>query len=231
MAPTTTDHFACLDARTATVARRLHTQADRQMLRLAPLLLPKLPAYLLGRPTSFTPRQQRAMDDKFLALERAQAAYSYAQARAVRARTVVEFGTSFGLSTLWLAAAVRDNGGGTVIGTELVEHKAEQAQAHIREAGLEEYVDIRQGDALDTLRDLPGPVDFLLNDGFPDAALDVLQLLTPALRPGAVVITDNVGVMRGDYATYTAWIRNPHNGFVSLRVPFRTGTEVSVRTE
>jgi hypothetical protein len=66
---------------------------------------------------------------------------------------------------LWLAAAVRDNGGGTVIGTELVEHKAEQARAHVREAGLEEYVDIRYGDARGTLRDLPRPVDFLLNDG------------------------------------------------------------------
>jgi hypothetical protein len=55
----------------------------------------------------------------------------------------------------------------------------------------------------------------------------VLKLLTPALRPGAVVVTDNVGAMRGDY---TAWIRNSGNGFVSLRMPFRTGTEVSVRT-
>jgi predicted O-methyltransferase YrrM len=230
MSSTATDHFAFLDPRTAAVARRLHAQADREMLRLAPLLLPKLPAMVLGRSTSVTPRQRRAMDDKFLALARTQAAYCYAQARAVRARTVVEFGTSFGVSTLWLAAAVRDNGGGMVIGTELVGHKAEQARAHVREAGLEEYVDIRQGDARETLCDLSGPVDFLLNDGWPEAALDVLTLLTPALRPGAVVVTDNVGAMRGDYADYTAWIRNPDNGFVSLRVPFRTGTEISVRT-
>jgi predicted O-methyltransferase YrrM len=230
MSATASYHFACLDPRTAEVARRLHAQADRQLLRVLPALLPKLPAMVLGRSTSTSPRQRRAMDDKFLALDRAQGAYCYAQARAVQARTVVEFGTSFGVSTLWLAAAVRDNGGGTVIGTELVEHKAEQARAHVREAGLEEYVDIRQGDARATLRDLSGPVDFLLNDGWPEAALHVLRLLTPALRPGAVVVTDNVGAMRGDYADYTAWIRNPDNGYVSLTVPFRTGTEVSVRT-
>lgn len=230
MSSTATDHFDCLDPRTAAVARRLHAQADRDILRLAPVLLPKLPSMLLGRATSTTPRQRRAMEDKFLALDRTQAAYCYAQARAVQARTVVEFGTSFGVSTLWLAAAVRDNGGGTVIGTELVERKAEQARAYVREAGLEEYVDIRQGDARETLRDLTGPVDFLLNDGWPEAALDVLKLLTPALRVGAVVITDNVGAMRGDYADYVAWIRDPGNGFVSLRVPLGTGTEISVRT-
>jgi predicted O-methyltransferase YrrM len=103
----------------------------------------------------------------------------------VQTRTIVEFGTSFGVSTLWLAAAVRDNGGCTVIATELVEHKAEQARAHVREAELEEYLDIRQGDERETLRDLPGPVDFLLNDGWPEAALDVLKLVAPALRPGA----------------------------------------------
>jgi predicted O-methyltransferase YrrM len=130
---------------------------------------------------------------------------------------VVEFGTSFGVSTLWLAAAVRDNGGGMVVGTELIAHKAEQARANVREAGLGDYVDIRTGNALDTLRDLDGPVDLLLNDGFPAACLDVLKLVTPALRPGAVVIADNVGAMRGDYADYVEWIRDPANGFVSVR--------------
>ncbi|MFE2070426.1 hypothetical protein ACFXDH_50090 [Streptomyces sp. NPDC059467] len=91
-------------------------------------------------------------------------------------------------------------------------------------------MDIRQGGARETSRDLPGPIDFLLNDGWPEVVLDVLRPLTPALRPRAVVVTDNVGAMRGDYADHTAWIRLPDKGFVSLRVSFRTGTEVSVRT-
>jgi predicted O-methyltransferase YrrM len=149
----------------------------------------------------------------------------------VQARRVVEFGTSFGVSTIWLAAAVRDNGGGSVIGTEMVPAKAESARAHLREAGLADHVDIRTGDALETLRDLDGPVDLMLNDGFPDAALDVLRLVAPQLRPGAVVITDNVGVTRGGYADYVAWVRDPANGFISVRVPYRGGTEVSVRVD
>ena len=124
---------------------------------------------------------------------------------------------------------MRDNGGGTVIGTERVPGKAERARAHLREAGLGQYADIRLGDALETLRDIDGPVDFLLNDGFPDAALDVHRLVTPALRPGALVITDNVGLMPEDYAPYLAWIRDPAHGFISVQVPFHGGTEVSVR--
>ena len=225
-----TDAFSVLDRRTAAVLRRLHAEADRQTPRLVTSLLSKLPALVLRRSMSLTPRRMATLDDKFLALERAQAAFCYAQARAIRATRIVEFGTSFGVSTLWLAAAVRDNGGGTVIGTELVADKVERARAHVRETGLERYVDIRPGDALDTLRDLDGPVDFLLNDGFPAAALDVLRLVTPALRPGAVVITDNVGAMRADYAEYLAWLRDPANGFVSVELPFRAGTEMSVRT-
>lgn len=224
-----TDAFALLDPRTAGVLRRLHAEADRQAPRVAASLLTRAPALLRGRALKFSPAQVRAFDDKYLALGKTQAAFCHVQARAVRARRVVEFGTSFGISTLWLAAAVRDNGGGTVVGTELVPDKAERARANVREAGLEEFVDIRTGNALDTLRELEGPVDLMLNDGFPDAALDVLKLVTPALRPGAVVITDNVGVMRGDYADYVAWIRDPGHGFVSVQVPFRSGTEVSVR--
>lgn len=225
------DPFALLDPRTAGVLRRLHGAADRQTPALMAHYLPKLPALLRGRAVEFTTEQMRTFyADKYIALERPQAAFCYAQVRALGARRVVEFGTSFGISTLWLAAAVRDNGGGTVIGTELVAEKAEQARRHVQEAGLEAFVEIRTGDALETLRDLDGPVDFLLNDGFPNHALDVLTLVAPRLRTGAVVITDNVGTMRGNYADYLAWLRDPGNGFASIRVPFKSGTEMSVRT-
>lgn len=225
------DPLAVLDPQAAGVLRRLHLANDRQLPRILLRLARDLPALALGRPRRSSPTAAEQMTDAFLALGREQAAYCYAQARAARARRIVEFGTSFGVSTIWLAAAVRDNGGGTVIGTEMVPAKAERALSHVREAGLADHVDIRVGDALETLRDLDGPVDLMLNDGFPDAALDVLRLVTPHLRPGAVVITDNVGMMRGDYADYMAWLHNPANGFISVRVPYKGGTEVSVRVD
>ncbi|WP_153415905.1 O-methyltransferase [Nocardia macrotermitis] len=223
------DPFVLLDGRAAGVVRRLHSGNDRQLPRMLGRLARDLPALVLGRPRRADADAPERFEDAYLALGREQAAFCYAQARAVRARRVVEFGTSFGVSTIWLAAAVRDNGGGTVIGTEMVAAKAERARANVRAAGLADQVEIRTGDALETLRDLEEPVDLMLNDGFPDAALDVLRLIAPRLRTGAVVITDNVGVMRGDYAEYVSWVRDPANGFVSVQVPYKGGTEVSIR--
>ncbi|TCK22187.1 O-methyltransferase [Pseudonocardia endophytica] len=227
MTAPTPDVFSMLDPRSTAVLERLYAEARDQ----APPDVPGAEdAADRAGAEALIEAQIRAFDDQFLSLDRDQAAYCYLQARATGARTVVEFGTSLGLSTIWLAAAVRDNGGGTVIGTERVRAKAERARTHLQEAGLDQYVDIRLGDARETLRGLDGPVDLLLNDGFPDAALDVHRLVAPAMRAGAVVITDNVGLMPEQYAAYLAWLRDPANGFVSVQVPFHGGTEISVRT-
>jgi predicted O-methyltransferase YrrM len=211
---------------------RLHAEADAQRSRLVLAflgLLPRLlPGLLLRRALPWD-RIEPRLSDKFIALDRDQGVLCYLLARALGARRIVEFGTSFGISTVYLAAAVRDNGGGVVIGTELVPEKAARARAHLREAGLEEFADIRLGDARETLRELDGPVDFFLNDGFPRFALAVLRLVAPRLRHGAVVVTDNVGAFPADYAEYVAWLRDPVNGFLSTFARLNEGTEVSVR--
>ncbi|MCX5555116.1 O-methyltransferase [Streptomyces sp. NBC_00038] len=116
----------------------------------------------------------------------------YLLARSRSARTVVEFGTSFGVSTICLAAALRDNGGGLLIGTEFEPGKAAAARRSLAEAGLDDLVDIRDGDALDTLsRGIPGPVDLVFLDGAKNLYLDVLRLLEPHLAPNALVVADN----------------------------------------
>lgn len=126
-----------------------------------------------------------------------QGAALYALVRAARPALVVEFATSLGFSTVFLAAAVRDNGEGRIVSAELVPEKAHAARASLAEVGLDPYVEIREGDALDTLADLPaGQVDLLVLDGWPSGAqpsIDrrVLDLVTPALRPGAIVFDDN----------------------------------------
>jgi len=226
------DPFALIqDARTKGVLERLHTKADKQTPGLLLHYLPKIPWLLLGQKIHFKEAQLGTFyADKYIALEPQQAAYCYLVARSLKAKCIVEFGTSFGISTIWLAAAVRANGGGKVIGTEIVPAKAEQAQRNIDEAGLSEYVEIRQGDATTTLKELPDGVDMLLNDGFPTLALDIVKLVAPRMREGGVVITDNVGMFQGNYAEYIKHMRNPDNGFASMLLPFKSGTELSVRT-
>ena len=154
----------------------------------------------------------------------------YLLARSTRAERVVEFGTSFGVSTIYLAAAVRDNGGGQVVGTELHPQKVEIARRNLMEAGLDDLVDVRAGDALQTLAGLSEPIDLLLLDGFPAMHLDVLRLLEPLLRPGALVVAD--GVPGGDEVLrrYHEHVRDAGHGYLSLEVPLGDTLEVSLRT-
>jgi predicted O-methyltransferase YrrM len=207
---------------------RLHREADRQTLGLVRAGLPQLPRLLLGRGLRSEPLEN-ALADKYIPLEPAQGMLCYLLCRSLRARRIVEFGTSFGISTIYLALAVRDNGGGRVIGTELVGAKAARARDHLREAGLADYVEIREGNALDTLRVLDGPVDFFLNDGFPRFALDVLRLVAPRLREGAIVLADNVGLFRAEHTDYLAFVRDPSNGFCSGTLALAEDAELSVR--
>jgi len=156
--------------------------------------------------------------------------FLYVCARARQAGRIVEFGTSFGVSTIYLAAALRDGGGGHLISTELEPAKAARAQQNLADAGLDHLVDIRVGDALETLRDgVEGPVDLVLLDGAFSLYLPVLELVESQLAPGALVIAENAIDDDGDYLTY---VRNPDNGYRSLPLPFEPhrGNELSVRT-
>lgn len=216
------------DARVRSVLADLHAQADRQERWLPLRFLDQVPSLLLGRGIDWD-RFGNRLQDQFICLEPSQGMFCYLTARALGARHVVEFGTSFGVSTIYLALAVRENGGGRVIGTEFVPHKAAQAREHLRRAGLEDLVEIREGDARETLRDLDQPVDLLLCDGFPPAMLPVAQLVAPSLRVGGVVIADNVGAFWGDHREYLGWIRDPANGFQSAMLAMNEGTELSVK--
>src|SRR5271156_497995 len=152
----------------------------------------------------------------------------YLLCRGMRATRVVEFATSIGMSTLYFAAAMRDNGGGTVIGSELVPAKVVTAKRNLAEAGLAEYAEIRQGDARQTLRDLGGPVDFALIDGWPleegpSLALQVIKIVAPQIRVGGYVMNDNAE------PDFLEFVRDPGNGFLSVTLPIKNGTELSVK--
>lgn len=171
--------------------------------------------------------------DKLVALDRDKAELCYQLCRAIDARRVVEAGTSHGVSTLYLAAAVRDNvraggGGGVVIGTENEPGKAAAARAHFEQAGLADFIDLREGDLRETLKRIDGPVDFMLVDIWVAMARPALEIVAPRLRRGAVVVCDNTAQHRSDYADYFAYLEDPANGFRTMTLPFDGGLEVSV---
>lgn len=152
----------------------------------------------------------------------------YLLCRAMNATRVVDFATSVGMSAIYFAAAMRDNGGGQVIGAELVAAKAQTAHHNLTDAGLSDYVDIRVGDARETLKNVGGPVDFVLIDGWPLAdgptlARQVIEVVAPQLRIGGYVLNDNAE------PDFLAWIRDPENGFISVTLPIKRGTELAVK--
>ena len=174
------------------------------------------------------------MSDKLIALERDKAEFCYQLCRALRATRVVEAGTSFGVSTLYLAAAVRDNlrgdgGKGVVIGTEHEPRKAAIARANFAEAGLSDLIDLREGDLQQTLVDIRGPIDFMLIDIWTPMARPALELVAPALRPGAIVVSDNTTQFREAYRDYFEFVNDPANGLRTMTLPFEGGLELTVR--
>jgi predicted O-methyltransferase YrrM len=210
------------------VLDRLHRNAGRQTLRLVGLGAAMARDKLVGRAGSL-PAEVERLRRLYVPVSQKQGEFLYLVARSLRAERIVEFGTSFGISTLYLAAAVEDNGGGVVIGSELEPNKVATARRNLEEAGLAKLVEIREGDAQETLRDPGGMVDLVLLDGFKSLYLPILEMLTPHLRRGAVVIADNIFTFRRALAPYVAFVRDPDNGFFSVTLLLGDGTEYSVR--
>jgi predicted O-methyltransferase YrrM len=164
------------------------------------------------------------LKDVPLAVSRETGTLLYMLARACQARNVIEFGTSFGISTLHLAAALRDNGGGRLVTSEFEPSKVERARANLTAGGVVDLVEFREGDALVTLKsELPETIDLVLLDGAKALYPDILGLLESRLRPGALVIADNA-----DHSPdYLKRVRKPGGGYIS--VPFAEDVELSMR--
>ena len=103
------------------------------------------------------------------------------------------------------------------------------ARAHFAEAGLADFIDLREGDLRNTLVGIPGPVDFMLIDIWTPMAKPALALIHPHLREGAVVICDNTQQFREAYSEYFEFVHNPHNGMRTMTLPFEGGLEFTVR--
>lgn len=221
------------DAPLEALIDRLHAQSVGQNETVVSYFMKRASEGTLDWNT-FDDSMHSFMSDKLIALDRDKAEFCYQLCRALRATRVVEAGTSFGVSTLYLAAAVRDNlssdgGAGVVIGTEHEPEKAAIARANFAEAGLSDLIDLREGDLRQTLADIRGPIDFMLIDIWTPMARPALELVTPALRPGAIVISDNTTQFREAYQDYFEFVNDPANRLRTMTLPFEGGLELTVR--
>jgi|HubBroStandDraft_6_1064221.scaffolds.fasta_scaffold07055_6 predicted O-methyltransferase YrrM len=200
-------------------------------------LIPRLPIYAWARlKGALADRtvQHRVFFDVYSAVTPERGALLYLMARAIHAKRVVEFGSSFGISTIYLATAVRDNcesgcnPAPEVIGSEMEPHKLSEAAKNIRAAGLSDIAKILPGDALETLQTVEGPVDLAFLDGRKDLYLPVLKLLKPKLRPGAVILSDNIFTFDKEVTLFLEYVQSGKNGFASSTLKISDGVELSV---
>lgn len=147
-------------------------------------------------------------------------------ARSLEAPTILELGTSFGYSGIWLAEAARATGG-RLITMELHGYKSAYAHDMAEKAGLADHVDFRVGDAVAMIGDLVGEVDFVLVDLWKDLYLPCLEAFYPKLNPGAIVVADNM-IRPGneDVRRYGRAVR-ALPGMTSVLLPVGSGIEVS----
>ncbi|OJJ29732.1 hypothetical protein ASPWEDRAFT_63264 [Aspergillus wentii DTO 134E9] len=177
----------------------------------------------------------RLMLDKFIALDQDKCEFTYQLIHAMGATNIVEAGTSFGVSTIYLALAVAGTKtatgkSGIVIATEKEKEKAAIARQYWAQCGpaVEQEIDLREGDLLETLKEGLPQVDLLLLDIWAPLSLPTLKTVLPRLRPGAVVLTDNTISGAKGYADLLAYLRAPENGFFNQTLPFTNGFEMSV---
>jgi predicted O-methyltransferase YrrM len=183
----------------------------------------------VDRPLAEMSSQERAdaLATQYMPISEPGGKLLYGLIRCARPSTVIEFGTSFAISTIYLAAAVADSGAGHVYTTELNLAKVETARANLVEAGLGDHVTVLPGDALETLAGIPGPIGIVLLDGWKDLYVPVLKSLEDRLAPGALVVADDSTFP--SMAGYLAYIRDPANGYVSVDFPVEDGMEISCR--
>lgn len=105
-------------------------------------------------------------------------------------QNIVEFGTSFGISTLFLAQGVIETEG-RIITTELIESKAQKAIENFKKAGVNDLIEVRIGDAVETLKNHNAPIDLLLLDGWKDLYLKIFQMLESNFHAKTIIYVDN----------------------------------------
>lgn len=193
------------DSAVSTVLARLHDEAAGDDVRWA-----ERKRRQAAEPAAPGPDPLIRMGELYIAVSRSEGEFLYFLARAAKATRLVEFGASYGISTIYLGAAARDNGG-RLVTSEVHPDKCAASRANVEAAGLADVVSLLEGDALETLQTAKGPIDFVFLDGWKSLYLPVLKLLQPKLAPGCVVIADNVDFEAAQ--DYVAYVRSADAGF------------------
>jgi predicted O-methyltransferase YrrM len=209
------------DPKVASALERMYTESNEQMAALR-----DGGGRFADLANATAQERADALSDIYMPVTPEAGRLLYSLVRATRPQTVVEFGMSFGLSGIHLAAALKDNGSGRLVTTELSAAKIAAAKRNFADAGLADVVTVLEGDALNTLATVSGPVDFVLLDGWKELYLPVVKLLEPQLSPGTLIVADNTNM--ADTQPYLDYVRDPANGYVSVNFLARDSDSMEI---
>lgn len=209
------------DSRVTTALERMYSETEQQMH-----LLRERRDELERLSSASAQERADAFSDFYIPVTPEAGRLLYSLVRATRPATVVEFGMSYGISAIHLASAVRDNGSGRVVTTELSAPKIAAAKRTFAETGLDDLITVLEGDALETLAGLDEPVGFMLLDGWKELYLPVIRLLEGRLSPGALIVADNTEMP--DTRPYLEYVRNPDNGYISVNFRARDADSMEI---
>ena len=210
----------------AALLAHLFAQADAKDPAVLSAIQKQADAHYAGQ--RYHPSLAHLFDQAFMPVPPEVGQFLYVVTRSRRPARIVEIGTSYGISAIHFAAALNDNGEGRLISAELSTAKVKAARANLQNLGLDRWVDIRQGDAFETLKSVEAPIDILFLDGWKDFYLPLLKALEPQLAPGSLVIGDDTKLFPERLASYLAYVRDPAN-YQSVDLAIGDGVEVSVK--
>lgn len=207
------------------ILEALHQNAKMDYLSFAKVL-PKVLYSLLKGKKIMEAVSPKMMQNAYIPVSREQGLLLYNVARSSQSKMIVEFGSSFGISSLYLAAAAKDNGG-KLVTTEIIPEKCRVTEDNLRNAKLNDVAEVWEGDALITLKAINETVDFLFLDGWKDLYNNVLDILLPNLKSGSVVIADNIN-LGSDVKQYLARVQSSNSGFITTLINKNTAFSVYV---
>ncbi|OEZ59099.1 O-methyltransferase [Duganella sp. HH105] len=153
--------------------------------------------------------------------------FLYSLALMRRPARILELGSSYGVSTLYFASALRQIGKGEIIATELDALKCKALLENLRAAGVQSWVDLREGDVFDAVGQLEGTFDMIFMDVWASLYLDLFRKIEPFLKPGSVVITDNMYTAEEEVLAFKRYLSgNP--AYSSITLDFESGVELTV---
>lgn len=207
---------------------------------LAPQLREYLDRQIPPRPPEMQAMEAYARERRFPIIGPVAGQFCYLLARLINARRVFEMGSGYGYSTAWFARAVKENGGGQVFHVVWDDDLSRRARGHLRTLGLDNVVEYRVAEAVQTLRDTEGPFDLIFNDIDKEAYPASLPVIAAKLRPGGVLIVDNMFwnsrvFDRADTDATTEGVREltrlmmADRDWMTSIVPLRDGLLVAVR--